>query len=172
MTGGQIVCPPACKGCITPIKKEESDEAQDLQAGPFGCRAAGASRLRPVSRLPLAAHTGAHPPHFNGAGQIDAWGEKSTVLILPILGGVVLGMLQFVAFLCAGMKTPASARPMLAMETMCRILGALTALVFAYLTVCSALAVPLGGWFMPAFAAAAALPIVACVIWACIPKRK
>lgn len=112
------------------------------------------------------------PPHFNGAGQIDAWGEKSTVLILPILGGVVLGMLQFVAFLCAGMKTPASARPMLAMETMCRILGALTALVFAYLTVCSALAVPLGGWFMPAFAAAAALPIVACVIWACIPKRK
>ena len=112
------------------------------------------------------------PTHFNGAGQIDAWGEKSTVLILPILGGVVFGMLRFVAFLCAGMKTPASVRPMLAMETMCRILGALTALVFAYLTVCSALAVPLGGWFMPAFAAAAALPIAACVIWACIPKRK
>ncbi len=111
------------------------------------------------------------PTHFGAAGQIDGWGPKSTVLILPILGVIVFCIFQFAAVLCSGMKKTGGVRPMLAMETMCRLLATLTALVFAYLTVCSVRAVPLGRWFMAAFLGAGAVVLIACIAWAYVSKR-
>ena len=112
------------------------------------------------------------PTHFDAAGQIDGWGPKSTALILPILGVLMFGMFQFIALLCSGMKKTGGVRPMLAMETMCRLLAVLTALVFAYMTICSVRAVPLGRWFMAVFLGAGAVILIACIAWACIPKRE
>lgn len=111
------------------------------------------------------------PTHFDAAGQIDGWGAKSTVLLLPIIGTVMFGMLQFVAIICSSMKTVGSVRPMLAMETMCRLLNVLITLVFAYLTVCSAMSVPLGRWFMWAFIGSASIVMIPCIVWACIPQK-
>lgn len=108
------------------------------------------------------------PTHFNAAGQIDAWGSRSTVLLLPIVGAVSFGMFQFVVVLCASIKS----RGARAMETMCRLLSVVIALVFAYITACSALVVPLGRWFMPAFIAAAAAVMLPCVVLACLPGRR
>ena len=107
------------------------------------------------------------PTHFDAAGQIDAWGSRSAVLLLPIVGAVSFGMLQFVVVICANIKDKGAR----ALETMCRLLGVLTALVFAYITVCSALCVPLGRWFIGAFIAAAAAVMLPCIILACLPKR-
>ena len=112
------------------------------------------------------------PTHFGAAGRIDSWGPKSTVLILPILGVFMFGIFQFVALLCSGMKKTCGVRPILAMETMCRLLALLTALVFAYMTICSVRAVPLGRWFMAVFLGAGAVILIACIAWACIPKSK
>ena len=112
------------------------------------------------------------PTHFGAAGQIDGWGPKSTVLILPILGVLMFSVFQFIAVLCSGMKKTSGVRPMLAMETMCRLLALLTALVFAYMTVCSVRAVPLGRWFMAAFLGAGAAILIACIAWACVPKKR
>lgn len=108
------------------------------------------------------------PTHFNAAGQIDTWGSRSTVLLLPIVGAVAFGMFQFVVVLCVGTKSK-EAR---VLETMCRLLSVLTALVFAYITVCSALCVPLGRWFLGAFIAAAAAVMLPCIILACLPGRR
>ena len=112
------------------------------------------------------------PTHFDAAGQFDGWGQKSAVLILPILGTLMFGIFQFIAVLCSGIKKTGGVRPMLAMETMCRLLATLAALVFAYMTVCSVRAAPLGRWFMATFLGAGAVILIVCIAWACIPRRK
>ena len=112
------------------------------------------------------------PTHFNAAGQIDGWGGTSSILLLPIVGAVMLGVFQFTAFIISNMKDAGSVRPLRAMEVLCRSLCFITTLVFTYTTVCSALCVPLGRWFMPAFIGAIAVIIVICIIFACALKRK
>ena len=112
------------------------------------------------------------PTHFDAAGQIDAWGRRSNILLLPIVGAVLFGVFQFTAFIISNMKDTGAARPLRAMEILCRLLCLLTTLVFAYITVCSTLQVPLGSWFMPAFIGSTAVVMVPCIVIACIPKRK
>ena len=111
------------------------------------------------------------PTHFNAAGQIDAWGRKPNILLLPIVGTAMFGVLQFTAFIISNMKD-ASTRPLRAIEVLCRSLCFITALTFAYITVCSALCTPLGRWFMPVFIGATASVMGICIIFACVPKRK
>lgn len=36
------------------------------------------------------------PTHFNGAGVADGWGEKSDILILPILSFIMVGLFYFI----------------------------------------------------------------------------
>ena len=112
------------------------------------------------------------PTHFNAAGQADGWGSKSSILLLPIVGAVMFGVFQFTAFIISNMKDAGAARPLRAMEIMCRLLCLITMLVFAYTTVCSALCIPLGRLFTAAFIGAAAIVMVTCIIFACVPKRK
>ena len=45
--------------------------------------------------------------HFNAAGEIDGWNSKSTVIVLPIVGLVVYGLICFVGLLPANLwNTP------------------------------------------------------------------
>lgn len=111
------------------------------------------------------------PTHFDAAGVINGWGAKSSALILPVIGAVTVGMLLFVSLIAGSMKNTGGARPMTAMAVLTRLLALITSLVFAYITVCSCRAVPLGRWFTPVFTGLAACVIIACVIWACIPKK-
>lgn len=112
------------------------------------------------------------PTHFDAAGQIDGWGDRATALLLPIVGVLLFGMLHLASFLCASMKSSGGVRPMLAMAILCRVLALLTALVFAYITICSALVLPLGRWFLWTAAGSAAAAMAACIIWACVPAGK
>lgn len=112
------------------------------------------------------------PTHFNAAGQIDGRGPKSSILLLPIVGAVIFGVFQFTAFIISNMKDAGAARPLRAMEMLCRLLCFIIILVFAYITICSALCIPLGRWFTAAFIGAAAAVMGICIIFACVPKRK
>ncbi len=112
------------------------------------------------------------PTHFNAAGQIDGWGPKSSILLLPIVGAVMFGVFQFTAFIISNMKDAGAARPLRAMEVLCRSLCFIITLMFAYTTVCSALCVSLGRWFTAAFIGATAAVTGICIIIAFIAKRK
>ncbi len=112
------------------------------------------------------------PTHFNAAGAIDGWGDKSSVLILPVIGALAVGLLLLVSFIAGSMKNTGGVRPMTAMAFMTRLQALIVALVFAYITVCSCRSVPLGRWFGPLFTGLVAAVIIVCALWACIPKRK
>lgn len=111
------------------------------------------------------------PIHYDAAGQIDAWGQKANILLLPVVGAVVCGMMSFMVFLVGSLWNGPAGR----VERAVGALAALqmtAALAFAYITVCSALCVPLGRWFLPVSIAGLALPLlgfVACAVW---PARK
>ncbi len=105
--------------------------------------------------------------HFNAAGQIDGWNSKGTVIVLPIVGLVVYGLVCFLGALPASLWNTPSDRPVRNAETariMIAVMGLAVALSFAYMTVCSVLCAPLGRWFLPVFVAGLALPFVGFLI--------
>ncbi len=107
------------------------------------------------------------PTHFNAAGRIDGWNGKPAVIVLPIIGLAVYGLVCFVGALPANLWNTPSDRPVRNTET-ARLLIAVMALAvavsFAYMTVCSVLCVPLGRWFLPVFIAGLSLPFVGFLI--------
>lgn len=88
--------------------------------------------------------------HYSAAGQIDGWGKKSTLLTLIVISFVLYGLMS------AASVIPISAWNMNTGNTersrafLC-IFRLVVAAGFAYIIVCSALCVPLGGWFLPVF---------------------
>ena len=112
--------------------------------------------------------------HFNAAGQIDGWNSKSTVIVLPIAGLVVYGLICFVSLLPANLWNTPGDRPVRNAET-ARVLIALMALAaalsFAYMTVCSVQCVPLGRWFLPVFIAGMVLPFTGFLVVSLTPGK-
>ena len=95
------------------------------------------------------------PTHFGFSGQPDSWGGKSSLLVLPIIGGLLYGMMAVIERFPSVWNTPAGSaeerdallpltRTLLLWDTL--VLNA----VFCYLTVRSAQARPLSGFFLPA----------------------
>lgn len=114
------------------------------------------------------------PIHFNAAGEIDGWGTKAAVLILPVLGLVVYGLLVFGNRLPLSLWNTPGGRPVRDPEMariMMAVMGMVFALAFAYMTVCSVLCVPLGRWFMPIFIAGIVLPFIGFVISFLLPDK-
>ena len=88
--------------------------------------------------------------HYSAAGQIDGWGKKSTLLTLIVISFVLYGLMS------AASVIPISAWNMNTGNTersraFLSIFRLIIAAGFAYIIVCSALCVSLGGWFLPAF---------------------
>ena len=89
-----------------------------------------------------------------------------------MIGALAVGPLLLVSFIAGSMKNTGGVRPMTAMAVMTRLQALIVALAFAYITVRSCRAVPLGRGFAPLFTGLVAAVIVVCALWACIPKRK
>ena len=88
--------------------------------------------------------------HYSAAGQVDGWGKKSTLLTLIVISFVLYGLMS------AASVIPISAWNMNTGNTersraFLSIFRLIVAAGFAYIIVCSALCVPLGGWFLPVF---------------------
>ena len=87
------------------------------------------------------------PGHYNGAGEIDRWGSKFELLILPVVG---VFMYLFISACCALLwepirkgELPLSACTWLT-GTKLVVLG-----TFAVIEWCSACARPMAGWLTP-----------------------
>lgn len=111
------------------------------------------------------------PIHYNGAGQIDSYGPKAYVFVLPVIGLTLFGGTFLVDLIVANegsipARTAANVRIALA------FLRLLLALVFAYITVCVCLSAPLGRWLTPVVYGGFAIAIAAYVLCFLRPRRK
>ncbi|MHB8131723.1 MAG: DUF1648 domain-containing protein [Mobilitalea sp.] len=97
------------------------------------------------------------PGHFNALGEIDRWGSKKEIIILPIIGGFLYIMLTVFAFLPKTWSLPVKitkenkevlyryARGLL-ISVKAESIG-----MFFYMTYNITKSQPLSGWFLPVF---------------------
>lgn len=89
------------------------------------------------------------PNHFDGAGRIDGYAQKKTLILLPVFMAVlyaVLSLVRTMRFRSLGKEVRVPVPPLLFPMMKLAVLAA-----FAYMTVCSALGRPLGAWYLPVF---------------------
>lgn len=95
------------------------------------------------------------PMHFNAAGQIDRWGDKAELLILPVISWLMYGLLtvveQFPGAWNTGVKVTEENRERVyaLLAHMLSTLKLLIMVLFTWITVWCALARPLPVWFLP-----------------------
>lgn len=95
------------------------------------------------------------PMHFNALGEIDRWGGKASLLVLPGIAWVTYGLMtvveHFPGLWNTGVRITVENR-----ERVYRLLGhllstlkCLITALFVFLTLWCTLARPLPGWFLP-----------------------
>ena len=91
------------------------------------------------------------PGHYNGAGEIDRWGSKWELLLLPVFGVLMYGLLSF----CCWLIREAVGKGELPQPAYTWISGTKLVAIgtFAVIEWHSASARPLGTWLLPADAA-------------------
>ncbi len=110
------------------------------------------------------------PTHFNAAGEIDAFGGKTSLLSPLIIGWVLYGLISLIEAIPAAWNTGVEVTPenreavLRAVKTMLSVLKLILALFFSYLLLCSALCRPLNGFAMAAYLAL----IFGTILWSCI----
>ena len=93
------------------------------------------------------------PMHYNAAGEIDRWGTKAELLILPVIAWLLYGLLtvveQFPSAWNTGVKVTAENREQVyaLLGHMLSTLKLLVMVMFAWITLWCALARPLPVWF-------------------------
>ena len=95
------------------------------------------------------------PMHFNAAGEIDRWGSRAELLILPVISWLMYGLLTVVEQLPGawntGVKVTEENREQVyaLLGHMLSTLKFLIMVMFAWITLWCALARPLPVWFLP-----------------------
>lgn len=101
-------------------------------------------------RIPLEV-----PMHYNAAGEIDRWGPRAELLILPVIAWLLYGIMtvveQFPGAWNTGVKVTAENRERVyaLLGHMLSTLKLLIVALFTWITVQCALALPLPVWFLP-----------------------
>lgn len=95
------------------------------------------------------------PMHFNAAGEIDRWGDRSTLLVLPVISWLLYGLMtvveQFPGVWNTGVKVTAEnqERVYTLLAHLLSTLKLLCMIMLNWITLWCALAKPLPGWFLP-----------------------
>ncbi len=95
------------------------------------------------------------PMHFNAAGEIDRWGSKAELLILPVIAWLLYLLMtvveQFPGAWNTGVKVTEENRERVyaLLGHMLSTLKFLIMVMFAWITLWCALAKPLPVWFLP-----------------------
>lgn len=95
------------------------------------------------------------PGHYNFAGEIDRWGSRGELLIVPVVMLVLFILLsvleRFPHVWNTGVEVTKQNRERVYTLTLHLLTSSklLMVAVFSYLTLCSAAARPLSRWFMP-----------------------
>ena len=106
------------------------------------------------------------PAHYNARGQIDNWGGKGMLILEPIMMlalYVVFSVSKTLLFRSMGKEVRVPALELLVPAFKLVMLAGVS-----YMVVCTALARPLGVWFLPVFIGAVFLPLI---VFAAIAPR-
>ena len=97
------------------------------------------------------------PGHYNALGEVNRWGSKSELIILPIISVVIYGMItlieRFPQIWNTGVKITEENRTVVyrLLKSLIAVVKMFVLLMFASLTVISSLRLNLPVWYMLAF---------------------
>ncbi|QAT39824.1 DUF1648 domain-containing protein [Clostridium sp. JN-9] len=97
------------------------------------------------------------PAHYDGAGVVDRWGNKSEVLVMPIMSSVLYILITILSFFPSIWNVPVTITPenregvYINLKNMVILLKMEIIIAFAYITYSEIKAVPLGTLFSPIF---------------------
>lgn len=97
------------------------------------------------------------PAHYNVAGEVDRWGSKAVILMLPIMGAVLYLLLTLIAFFPSAWNVPVQITERnrvfvyYNIKTLLIFMKLELVLCFAYITYCDITLTSLGIWFLPSF---------------------
>ena len=106
------------------------------------------------------------PTHYDARGQIDDWGGKGMLILEPIMMlalYVVFSLSKTLRFRSMGKEVRVPAPELMFPAFKLALLAGLS-----YMAVCTALARPLGVWFLPVFIGIVFLPLI---VFAAIAPR-
>lgn len=94
------------------------------------------------------------PMHFNAAGEIDRWSSRTELLILPVISWLVYGLLTVVEQIfrtwnAGGNGIKKQEQVHILLRHLLSTLKLLVVVIFTWITVWCALALPLPVWFLP-----------------------
>lgn len=92
--------------------------------------------------------------HFNAAGEIDRWSSRTELLILPVISWLVYGLLTVVEQIfrtwnAGGNGIKKQEQVHILLRHLLSTLKLLVVVIFTWITVWCALALPLPVWFLP-----------------------
>jgi len=97
------------------------------------------------------------PGHYNAAGQVDRWGDKSELIVLPIVSWILYGLItlieRFPQVWNTGVRVTSENRASVyrLLKSMIAVVKMFMLLMFASLTVISSLSLSLPVWYVLAF---------------------
>ena len=94
------------------------------------------------------------PMHFNAAGEIDRWSSRTELLILPVISWLVYGLLTVVeqifrTWTAGGTGMKKKEQVHFLRRHLLSTLKRLVVVIFTWIPVWCALALPLPVWFLP-----------------------
>ena len=110
------------------------------------------------------------PTHYGFGGQPDAWGDRSSCVVLLVIGVVMClmmwGIEQIPMIWNTGVTVTEENRVRVyrILKNLLVTIRLVIAAIFAWMPVCSARSQPLGGWFMPLVLLLVFGPIVVCLV--------
>lgn len=104
------------------------------------------------------------PMHYNGAGQVDNWSDKTSLILLFFVIALLMGVMSIAVYM---MKTnmeskhskEAEKSEVRAVYPVLVIMNLIVQIMFAYIMVCAVNCRPLGVWFLPVFLFGIFVPI-------------
>jgi len=97
------------------------------------------------------------PGHYNAAGEVNRWGNKSELIMLPIISWVTYGLITLIEYFPqiwnTGVRVTADNRAEVyrLLKSMIAVVKMFVLLMFASLTVLSSLSLNLPMWYVLAF---------------------
>ena len=105
------------------------------------------------------------PAHFDVAGRPEGYGPKSSLVSLLAVSWVAYGLFTVLSYFPKAWNLPVKTpRAYQIAGILMPVLGLVLALIFGWVSLCSALGRGLGAWFLPAVLAGIGVPVLILIV--------
>lgn len=105
------------------------------------------------------------PSHFDAAGRPESYGPKSSLISLMAVSWVGYGLFTVLSYFPKAWNLPVKTpRAYQIAGILMPVLGLMLALIFGWVSFCSALGRGLGAWFLPAVLGGIGVPVLILIV--------